>query len=78
MSDAAAIAERQARPLLDLGLRLGEGTGAALAWPMVRCAAALLTDVTDGEDPGPSRPGELYEPAVTPPAAGSPFGDALY
>ncbi|PZQ65412.1 MAG: nicotinate-nucleotide--dimethylbenzimidazole phosphoribosyltransferase [Phenylobacterium zucineum] len=34
-----------AQPLLDLSLRLGEGTGALLALPLVRAAARLLTDV---------------------------------
>jgi len=34
-----------AEPLLDLSLRLGEGTGALLALPLVRAAARLLTDV---------------------------------
>ncbi|KQZ33670.1 nicotinate-nucleotide--dimethylbenzimidazole phosphoribosyltransferase [Caulobacter sp. Root1472] len=33
------------RPLLDLDLRLGEGTGAALAAPLLVAAAHLLTDV---------------------------------
>jgi nicotinate-nucleotide--dimethylbenzimidazole phosphoribosyltransferase len=39
-----------AEPLLDLGLRLGEGTGAVLAVPLVRAAARLLTDVADLSD----------------------------
>lgn len=34
-----------AEPLLDLDLRLGEGTGALLAWPLVRAAAAILCDM---------------------------------
>jgi nicotinate-nucleotide--dimethylbenzimidazole phosphoribosyltransferase len=39
-----------AEPLLDLGLRLGEGTGAVLAVPLLRAAAHLLTDVADLRD----------------------------
>jgi nicotinate-nucleotide--dimethylbenzimidazole phosphoribosyltransferase len=45
--------------LMDLGLDNIDGTGATLAWPLVRSAAALLSEVADGEDPGPSWPGEL-------------------
>ncbi len=34
-----------AEPLLDLDLRLGEGTGALLAWPIIKAAAAMLNDM---------------------------------
>ena len=44
------LAALHAKPLLDLGLRLGEGTGAVLAVPLVRAAARLLTDVADLSD----------------------------
>lgn len=40
----------QAVPLLNLGLRLGEGTGALLALPLLRAAARLLTDVASLDD----------------------------
>lgn len=39
-----------AEPLLDLALRLGEGTGAVLAVPLVRAAARLLSDVATLDD----------------------------
>jgi nicotinate-nucleotide--dimethylbenzimidazole phosphoribosyltransferase len=49
----------RASALLELGLESADGTGAALAWPLVRNAAALLTEVADGEDPGPSQLGVM-------------------
>jgi nicotinate-nucleotide--dimethylbenzimidazole phosphoribosyltransferase len=47
---ALVLAALDARPLLDLGLRLGEGTGALLAVPLLRAAARLMTDVADLSD----------------------------
>jgi nicotinate-nucleotide--dimethylbenzimidazole phosphoribosyltransferase len=41
--------------LLDLGLRLGEGSGAALALPLVRAAVAILTDMATFDEAGVSR-----------------------
>jgi nicotinate-nucleotide--dimethylbenzimidazole phosphoribosyltransferase len=40
-----ALAKLGLEPLLDLGMRLGEGSGAVAAVPLVRSAAALLRDV---------------------------------
>lgn len=50
---AALLAHLNATPLLDLGLRLGEGTGAVLAVPLVRAAELMLRDMADlpGEHP---------------------------
>lgn len=38
---AALLASVQAQPILDLGLRLGEGSGAALALPLIKLACEL-------------------------------------
>jgi len=62
----------RASALLELGMESTDGTGATLAWPLVRSAAALLTEVADGEDPGPSRPAPLAEavPSAAPGLSG--------
>lgn len=41
-------------PIVDLGLRLGEGTGAAVALPLVRAAIAILSSMATFEDAGVS------------------------
>ncbi len=46
-------------PIIELGLDSTDGTGASLAWPLLHSAAALLTEVAEGESPGPTLPGDL-------------------
>jgi nicotinate-nucleotide--dimethylbenzimidazole phosphoribosyltransferase len=44
-AQSLALAKMGLEPLLDLGLRLGEGSGAVAAVPVLRSAGALLRDV---------------------------------
>jgi nicotinate-nucleotide--dimethylbenzimidazole phosphoribosyltransferase len=50
----ALLKHLEAEPLLDLGMRLGEGTGAAMALSAVRGALALFTDMATFESAGVS------------------------
>jgi nicotinate-nucleotide--dimethylbenzimidazole phosphoribosyltransferase len=49
---AIALNHLGLRPLVDLGLRLGEGTGAVLALPLVQSAARALRDVATFDSAG--------------------------
>ena len=68
----------RASALMEMGMESTDGTGATLAWPLLKSAAALLTEVADGDDAGPSQPGVLAEPFIEPRREPSPFGAALY
>ncbi|MEO7631397.1 MAG: nicotinate-nucleotide--dimethylbenzimidazole phosphoribosyltransferase [Mycobacteriales bacterium] len=49
---SAALAELGLQPLVDLGLRLGEGTGAVLALPLLQCAARALGEMATFDSAG--------------------------
>jgi nicotinate-nucleotide--dimethylbenzimidazole phosphoribosyltransferase len=43
------------RPLVDLDLRLGEGTGAVLSFPIVEAAGAVLREMATFDSAGVAR-----------------------
>jgi nicotinate-nucleotide--dimethylbenzimidazole phosphoribosyltransferase len=66
------LAQLGLRPLLDLEMRLGEGSGAALALPVIRAAAALLAEMATFDGAGISGPSDPGQGAVAERATGHP------
>lgn len=52
---AVVLEALRAEPLLNLGLRLGEGTGAVLALPLLRAACAMLSEMATFASAGVSK-----------------------
>jgi nicotinate-nucleotide--dimethylbenzimidazole phosphoribosyltransferase len=55
VAHARLLAHLGLDPLLDLGLRLGEGSGAALAWPLLESACLIVREMASFEAAGVSR-----------------------
>ena len=58
-----ALSLFQASALLELGMDTTPGTGSCLSWPLVSCAAALLSDFTE-TDEGASLPAGIDPPVI--------------
>ena len=61
------------QPIVDLGMRLGEGTGAAVALPVVRAAVAALATMATFDDAGVSGRSTPWSPRWTNPSRRQPW-----
>jgi nicotinate-nucleotide--dimethylbenzimidazole phosphoribosyltransferase len=63
---ALALAQLDLEPILDLRMRLGEGTGAAVALPVLRAAVAALFTMATFDEAGVSgRAGAREQPTAS-------------
>lgn len=56
---AKMLAHLNAEPLLNLGMRLGEGTGAAIAYPLLQASLSFLNNMASFDSAGVSKPNEI-------------------
>jgi nicotinate-nucleotide--dimethylbenzimidazole phosphoribosyltransferase len=67
----SALTGVKAQPALSMGLRLGEGTGAVLALPLLRSACAIMTMATLQDAlSSPPQPRLQSQPQSAPPSGG--------
>lgn len=56
---SVALALFNSLALLELGMESTDGTGATLSFPLLLSSAALLTEVAEGEEAGPTQPADM-------------------
>ena len=49
----------KAEPILDIGMRLGEGTGAMVCYPIVKSAVQFINDMASFQEAGVSESEEV-------------------
>jgi nicotinate-nucleotide--dimethylbenzimidazole phosphoribosyltransferase len=68
----------RASALLEMGMESTDGTGAALAWPLVKSAAALLSKGSEGDAAAATQNDDLAEPFAETAPEPLTFGTPLY